>query len=124
MEFKERQAIYMQIADMICERILGAQLHEGDKVPSIRETAVSTEVNPNTVTRTYAYLQEKGVIQTQRGIGYFVAPGAASRILGLKRTEFLSNELPRLFRTIDILHIDFKEIEEMYHSYLRGKEAS
>ena len=37
----------------------------GDRIPSIRELAESIEVNPNTVVRTYAYLQDQGIIQNQ-----------------------------------------------------------
>jgi DNA-binding transcriptional regulator YhcF (GntR family) len=55
MEFRENQAIYLQIAELICERILLKQWASEDKVPSVRELAVQLEVNPNTVMRTYDF---------------------------------------------------------------------
>lgn len=124
MEFKERQAIYIQIADYICESILTGEWNAEAKIPSIREMAVSIEVNPNTVMRTYNYLQEKGIIHNQRGIGYFVAKDAHERILKLKKEMFVSTELPNLFKTIDILQLDFKEIERMYKLHKQEMEAS
>ena len=56
MDFEKKQAIYMQIGDHICENILSGRWNEGERLPSTREMAVSMEVNPNTVMRTYTYL--------------------------------------------------------------------
>ena len=59
MEFLQNQAIYQQIADYICERILQQDWRIGEKIPSIREMAVKIEVNPNTVAKTYSYLESE-----------------------------------------------------------------
>jgi GntR family transcriptional regulator len=72
MEFGDNNAIYLQIADHFCENILLQKWNPGDRIPSVREMAVSIEVNPNTVMRTFNYLQDKGIIFNKRGIGYFV----------------------------------------------------
>lgn len=120
MEFKEKQAIYLQIGDHICENILRKQWEEGDKIPSIREMAVSIEVNPNTVMRTYSYLQDMGIIFNQRGIGYFVAKDAYEKTRDLKKKKFINSELPYLFRTMDLLKIKFDDLMEFYKAE-RGK---
>ena len=73
MEFKENQAIYLQIANRFFENILKKKWDSGDKIPSIRDMAVEFEVNPNTTMRTFNYLQDKGIIYNKRGIGYFLA---------------------------------------------------
>ena len=73
MEFGDSNAIYLQIADQLSENILLRKWSPGDRIPSVRELAVSVEVNPNTVMRTFNYLQEKGIIYNKRGIGYFVS---------------------------------------------------
>ena len=51
MDFHNKDAIYLQIVEMICENILTKQWLEGEKIPSVRELAVNVEVNPNTVMR-------------------------------------------------------------------------
>ena len=76
MKFTKPKAIYMQIADYICESILANELKEGDRIQSVREMAAQVEVNPNTVARTFSYLQEKERIYNQRGVGYFAADDA------------------------------------------------
>ena len=69
MDFKENKAIYLQIADRICEEILTGVFREEERVPSVREYAVKVEVNVNTVMRSYDKLQGDGVIYNRRGIG-------------------------------------------------------
>ena len=122
MEFRQERAIYLQIADLACENILTGLWKAGDKVPSTRELAESIEVNPNTVVRTYAYLQEKGIIVNQRGIGYFVSQDAVTVTTQLRRTDFVSRELPRVFRTMDLLGMGMAEIGRLYASH-REKEV-
>ena len=67
--------VYLQIADSISEDILLRKWSELERIPSVREMAVTLEVNPNTVQRTYTFLQSKGIIFNRRGIGYFVQKG-------------------------------------------------
>ena len=62
MEFKDKQSIYLQIADYICEQILLGKWPPGERIPSVRELAGLMEVNPNTVMRTFDFLQNKEII--------------------------------------------------------------
>ena len=71
MNFKESKAIYLQIADRICDEVLLGQYQEEERIPSVREYAAVVEVNANTVMRSYDYLQTQGVIYNKRGIGLF-----------------------------------------------------
>lgn len=114
MEFNDKQAIYMQIADYLCERILKKQWKEGDKIPSIRDIAVQLEVNPNTAFRTYNFLQDKGIIFNRRGIGYFVAEEGYAKTLEYKKEAFIQEDLPRVFQTMDMLNMNTKELEKRY----------
>jgi len=119
-EFREKRAIYLQIGDHICENILTGVWRPEERIPSIRELAVDMEVNPNTVMRTYAYLQELGIIQNRRGIGYFVAEDARERTLKLKKRAFLEEELPGLFRSLDVLGLSWKDLQEAYDRHRGG----
>ncbi|OMP81067.1 MULTISPECIES: GntR family transcriptional regulator [Chitinophaga] len=120
MEFKESQAIYLQIADHICEQILLEKWKAEDRLPSVRELAVQTEVNPNTVMRTCEYLQQYEIIYNKRGIGYFVASDAMKRIKQLKKERFMENELPQFFRNIYLLDIELDELKTHYEKYKRS----
>ncbi len=115
MQYKERKSIYLQIADIMYEQILSGTWKAHERIPSIRETAVDMEVNPNTVTRTYTLLQEQGIIYNKRGIGYYTSPEAWERIRKHKKREFKEEVLPELFRTMDMLTISIDDIKQYYH---------
>ncbi len=117
MNFKESKAIYLQIADRICDEILLEQYPEEERVPSVREYAAVVEVNANTVMRSYDYLQSINIIYNKRGIGYFVSPGAPEEILKLRRTLFLEEEMNLFFHQIRTLNIPMEEISRMYQEF-------
>ena len=72
---------------------------------------VDIEVNPNTVVRTYGYLEDKGIIFKQRGIGYFVAEGGFDKVLNLKKEVFLQQEVPKFFKTMELLNLKLGDIK-------------
>ncbi len=115
MEFKKNQSIYTQIADYVCENILKLNWPVEEKILSVRDLAGVLQVNPNTVMRTYTYLQDKGIIYNKRGIGFFVSTDAPSKISNMEKDNFINNELPELFRKMELLNIKFEELETYYH---------
>jgi len=119
MEFKEKKPIYRQIADHVSNQILDGYWEDGQRIASIRELAVSLEVNPNTVTRAYQLLQDEGIIENRRGVGYFTADNAKGLSLKLKRQEFIGNELPEVFETMQILQISIEELKALYDKFQR-----
>ena len=110
MEFNPNKAIYLQIRDAICERILSGELKAEDRIPSVREYGASIGVNPNTVMRTYEKLTSEGVIYNKRGIGYFISEGARDIVLESSRKEFIEQELPGIVRKMELLGLDPKEL--------------
>jgi len=123
MEFRQNQAIYLQIADHISERILSGTWKEGERIPSIREMSEAIEVNPNTVMRSYGYMQDLDIIYNQRGIGYFVAEDAYKKTLEQKKRSFIRRELPRIFRTMDLLHLTCEDLKVLYEENAKVKSA-
>ena len=114
MNFKEAKAIYLQIADRICDEILLGQYKEEERIPSVREYAAIVEVNANTAMRSFDYLQSQEVIYNKRGIGFFVASGAKMLIHSLRKEQFLKEEVGSFFRQLYTLGISADEIAEMY----------
>lgn len=117
MDFKENKAIYLQIAERICDEILLDKYKENERIPSVRDYAVIVEVNFNTVMRTYDYLQSQEVIYNKRGVGFFVSPDAKKRIEKSRKDSFMKEELNSFFKQIYTLNIPFEEIAEMYKEY-------
>ena len=118
MDFRDNPAIYIQIAEYVCEQILLKKWTLGDKIISIRDLAISMEVNPNTVQRAYDFLQQKEIITNKRGIGYFIEAGAMEKILAFRREQFIENELPVFFRNLYLLKIDLKDIKTRFEKFI------
>lgn len=112
MDFKKQKPIYQQIADTLCERIVG-ELKADERVPSVRDVAVQLGVNPNTVMRTFDYLQSAEIIYNKRGVGYFVSPDATQKIMALRRKEFIEEDLPVFVQKMKMLGLTFDDIAKM-----------
>lgn len=113
MNFNGKKAIYLQIADYICDKVLLGHLAEEERVPSVRETAADVEVNSNTVMRAYDWLQSHNIIYTKRGLGYFVSTGAQQTIQSVRKTEFVEESVPELLRTMLTLGIGVDELTQL-----------
>ena len=71
-EFEASKPIYIQIAEQVFQRIVRGEINPGDKLPSVREMAIQSGVNPNTIQRSYSEMERMGVVETKRGQGTFV----------------------------------------------------
>ena len=122
MDFKETQAIYLQIGEYVCEQILVGRWAEGERLLSVREMGVALEVNPNTVMRTYDFLQNREIIFNKRGVGYFVAEDARKKITEYRKTQFMEQDLPLVFKNMKLLGMDLNDFEKEYNNFF-GKET-
>ena len=68
-QFNSNRPIYQQIVDEIELRILNSTYEMGMRLPSVRDLAVLAAVNPNTMQRALAELEEMGLVTTQRNTG-------------------------------------------------------
>lgn len=118
MKFEENQTIFFQIAERFRWDILNGKRGENERLPSIRETAVELQVNPNTVAKAYTELEDGQIIHKQRGLGYYVSPGAKERIAGMKKEVFFKRELPKVFKALKMLDISPEELRELYNKFM------
>ncbi|QEC51740.1 DNA-binding transcriptional regulator YhcF (GntR family) [Anseongella ginsenosidimutans] len=111
------QAIYLQIAGYMCEKVLLKTFQAGAKIPSVRELAVQLAVNPNTVMRTYDFLKQLGIIYDKRGIGYFVAEDAVTKARSYMKEDFTSRELPSLLRGMYLLGLEPEDLKPNFDAF-------
>jgi GntR family transcriptional regulator len=123
MEFSDNEAIYLQIAGYVGEHILRQQWLPDQKIPSVRDLAAELQVNPNTVMRTYEFLQAQGAVYNKRGLGFFVAPEAQQKVRDYRRERFLQQELPAFFNTISLLGIGLDELRQRYEQFQAAPAA-
>lgn len=124
MDFRETQAIYLQIVEWICEQIILEVWNIGDKIPSVRELAVELEVNPNTIARTYEQLQSIELVINKRGIGLFVADHSKDKATEYLKKQFIEKNLPQMFNYIKLLNISMEELNDLYHTFIQKQQKS
>jgi GntR family transcriptional regulator len=78
---------YLQIVQQVKQALQMGVLDVGDKLPTVREVAAATAINPNTVLKAYRDLEREGLIEPRAGHGTFVLrrppgppPGTHSRL--------------------------------------------
>lgn len=113
MDFKSTKGIYLQIVDNLCRQILEGQLQSGDRVASVRDLAAEFEVNHNTVMRAYSNLQESGIFDNKRGIGFFVSEKAFELIKTNEKDTFFSQDLPDFLLKVKLLQLNSTDLNEL-----------
>lgn len=73
----KKRPVCPQICELICLKTARGEFETGGRLPSVRELAVSVGVNPNTVQRSFEELEEKGVLYSVRGSGWFACEDAS-----------------------------------------------
>lgn len=109
-EWNDAQPIYRQLRDRVVAMILDGALKEGDPLPSVRNVAAESQVNPLTVLKAYQELVDEQLVETKRGLGMFVRTAARDLLLKAERQKFLAEEWPRVAETIQRLGLHPKEL--------------
>lgn len=114
MNWNDHKAIYLQIVDRIIDDVLMEQVKKGDRALSVRELAAQIQVNPNTVVRSYALLEQEGILYNQRGLGFYIAEDALEKARSLKRKAFIEETLPEVFKTMNLLQISMQDFQTFH----------
>ena len=123
-DFRQDKAIYLQMAESICDDIISGKYAPGERIPSVRELAVYLGVNANTAVRAYENLSAQGIIQTRRGLGFFVTEDAKDRIMQARRLRFMDDTLPEVFRQMQMLGIPVETLEEKWEEWKLNSRIS
>ena len=109
----EEKSIYLQICDVIETDILRGVLLEGERAPSTNELAKFYTINPATAAQGLGILAERGILIKRRGLGMFVADGAAELIRRRRKNEFKEKKIQELLSEARSLGITKDELIAM-----------
>lgn len=112
LDYADKRPIYEQIKDKLRELIIKGVLDSHDRIPSVRELAMSLAINPNTIQKAYRELETEGYIYSQKAKGYFVVPREDTESRNSARTEELFGELMKNITELKFLGVEQKEILE------------
>ncbi|MGJ9381619.1 GntR family transcriptional regulator [Salipaludibacillus sp. CF4.18] len=119
--FHSSQPIYRQLADRINRKILRGELKPNDKLPSVRDMAIQSNVNPNTVQRTYRELEGISIVETRRGQGTFVTEN--KEVLSELREYLKKEEISRFVERMHEMGYNGKEIQFGVTAFLRDEKG-
>lgn len=109
--------IYLQLIDHIKLQILSGTYNPGDSFPSVRELAAEAAVNPNTMQKALAALEQDGLLIGSRTSGRSVT---TDRSLILDMRDSLAEQFYNRFHE-QLLHLGYRE--EEVKKYLLKKLA-
>lgn len=106
----KNRPICPQIGEQLCLRIAKGEFEPHERLPSVREIAVTAGVNPNTVQRSLEELEQKGVLYSVRGSGWFVSEDllVARNILN----EMLAQKTADFFAVMQGLGMDATAVKQ------------
>ena len=105
--------IFIQIAEGIEDAILSGAFPEENQIPSITEFSVSYKINPATALKGINILVDSGIVYKKRGLGMFVAGGAAEKLRKKRKEQFFDNYISNLLAEAKRLGLTENEIKTM-----------
>ena len=97
--------VYLRLRDLIAASIIDGTYAEGAMLPSVRAFAAEQGANPLTVAKAYQQFQLDGLVEVQRGVGMYVAKGAALKLRLKERDTFIASEWPAITARMAMLGI-------------------
>ena len=112
--FANDKPIFFQLADVIKGDIVSGKYKITEKLPSVREFALSFGVNPNTVQKALQILEDDGLILTDRTNGKFVA-GSNDKIQAQK-LKTITQEIDLFIEKMKSLGLELNEIKDLINN--------
>jgi GntR family transcriptional regulator len=106
----DARPVYLRLRDQIAAAIIDGRYGEGEMLPSVRAFAAQQGANPLTVAKAYQQFQADGLVRVQRGVGMFVAKGAAAQLRESERAAFLREEWPPILARMQRLGLSFEDL--------------
>ena len=108
--FDSSKPIYLQLADLIRESIMSGALKSGETIPSVRQLSAEYRLNPQTILNATQLLINEGLLEKQRGKGYFVTEPAQEVLKESGVIQFEESIVPDMIRQAKMLSIDHDEL--------------
>ena len=115
-DYNSSKAIYEQIYNEISRLILSRVFKPDEQLPSVRELAALTKVNPNTIQKTYKLLETDNYIYTIKGKGNFVKSADELRSLHIKT---MNEKLYEIIKSLKELGLSNNDVLEMIEKILK-----
>ena len=119
-DYRDHRPIYEQIKEKFKNLIINGILKENDKIPSVRELAGETAINPNTIQKAYKELENENYIYSVRARGYFVS--GVNEINAKADMGELVEKLREILHELHFLGMEYSTVTNEVDRIFKGKE--
>ena len=117
--FNNERPIYLQLVEKIRVEIVSGKLKSGERLPSVRELALTVKVNPNTMQKALAELENEGLVYTERTNGKFVTTN--KQLIEKVKKELAEEKVNKYLNDMGNIGITYDEAL-MYLQELGGRK--
>lgn len=110
--FDNDRPIYIQIVEYLRIEIISGNFKMGEKIPSVRDLALSTKVNPNTMQKALAELEREGLIYTERTNGKYVT--SDEKLIEKVKLEIIDEKVNNFLKDMKKIGITNEEIKKYF----------
>ncbi len=118
-EFDNERPIYIQLAEILRIKIITGELKQGQRIPSIRELALTMKVNPNTILKALLELEKEQLIYTERTNGKYVTSN--QDLISYVRSNIANEIVHNYLNKMQIIGLDYQEALK-YLQNIGGKQ--
>ena len=105
--FNNERPIYIQLVEKIKLEIVSGKLKTGEKIPSVRDLALTAKVNPNTMQKALVEIESEGLIYTERTNGKFVTEN--KELIEKIKKEMAEEKVKNYLNDMNNIGINYKE---------------
>lgn len=113
--------VFAQLVERIQMDIVSGRYRPGERLPSVRELAAEAAVNPNTMQRAFAQLEQMGLVYTKRTSGRFITEDEDA--IGELRIKIAREETDRFAAHMKRLGFTETEILAFMRELMKGEES-
>lgn len=110
--FDNDRPIYIQIVEYLRNEIISGNFKMGEKIPSVRDLALLTKVNPNTMQKALSELEREGLIYTERTNGKYVT--SDEKLIEKVKLEIIDEKVNNFLKDMKKIGITNEEIKKYF----------
>ena len=113
--FDNDRPIYIQLVEKLELEIVSGKLKPGERIASVRELALTTKVNPNTMQKALAELESKGLVFTERTNGKFVTTD--TKLIEIKKLELANIKINTFISDMKNIGVELDDAIKYLHKF-------
>lgn len=116
--FDNDRPIYIQLVEQLKQQIISGKIKPGERLPSVRELAILTKVNPNTMQKALVELENEKLVYTERTNGKFVTED--NELIEKTKKELASQKVQKYLDDMKKIGINEEEAQKYLQEEIGG----